>query len=364
MRLLILGHTAFLGRALVEQALQRQHDLTVVGRTRVDRERHQQVEWIDADPEDALFRVGVRTYDAVIDLSPRLSDTTLRSALSLADRTNLYLLVTSTSVYRDFVPVAAQPGSPAPATLDESHPTARHPDGVDENPADFATYGARLARCEQRVAEAVPDRTLIVRPGLLTGPYDCTQRIPRLLSRIRHASGDVLAGGSPDQPVQVLDVRDLAGFLLDRAAAGVPGLLNAVGDTISLGSFMSTAAAALDARCDFVYPGDAFLARHGFEPLSQLPLWVPARGFPAFFRVANTRAKRLGLRPRPLADTLAAAHAWHAPDAQSSDAADLQLPAGGLPTLQTLPLAAERRLLAECRDESRDAAAAPELAVA
>lgn len=336
MRLLVLGHTAFLGRAVVHAAVERNYEVVVLGRSDLDRDRLPEVEWIDAPAEDAGFRLGGRNFEAVVDLSPVTSASTLRTSLSLSDRAPLYVLVTSTSVYRDF----------AQANIDEAYPVSTLPPGTEERPTDFATYGARLALCEQRVAEATSGRCLIVRPGLLAGPYDVTDRMPRLLRRIAEG-GQVLAGGSENQPVQILDVRDLADFILDRAAAGTPGVLNATGDSVPLGQLLTTAAHAIDADASFLFPGDDFLARSGLTPMSQLPLWVPEKGYPGFFRVSSARAKHLGLRPRPMADTFAAAFA----DLQARDAsqAELKLPHASRPPTALLTRAAEQRLIAETK---------------
>lgn len=336
MRLLILGQTAFLGRALIDAAIERGDEVVVAGRTNLDRERLPQIEWIDTTPEDALYRVGGRTFDAVIDLSASLSQRTLGSALALADRTKLYVLLSSTTAYRDF----AIPG------IDETYPTATLPPDLEERASDFATYGGRLALCEQRVAEALPGRALILRPGLLAGPYDCTDRVSRLLRRIA-LGGEMLAGGDAHQPVQILDVRDLASFILYRAEIGAPGLINCTGDSVPLGSAMDVAAAAIDATPDFIYTGDEFLARAGMQPMSQLPLWVPQRGFPGFFRIDSSRSRRLGLKPRHLADTFAAAYAYL--EATDAGDTDLHLPLGSLPNTVHLPRAAEQRLIADSR---------------
>jgi 2'-hydroxyisoflavone reductase len=362
MRLLILGHTAFLGRALLDAACERGHQTTVLGRTApgyarpsfaatnvegTGAARDGGVEFIDGTADDILIRLAGRDFDAVVDLSAGLSMTTLRTALTLAGHVNFYILVSSTSVYRDF----------ATADIDEAYPVSVMPPGVEERLTDFSTYGARLALCEQRVAEALPDRTFICRPGLLTGPYDCTDRVPRVLRRIAEG-GEMFATGDADQPIQLLDVRDLANFLLDRAAAAVPGVVNAVGHPAPAKDLLRAMADAIDAHgTSFAFPGDDALARAGLQPMAQLPLWVPQRGYPGFFRVSAARARRLGLQPRPIADTISATFAHM----QHLDAAGIQLhlPPNSRPASIPLNRSVEAKILSDLRRPAPAPAPAP-----
>lgn len=342
MRLLILGHTAFLGRAIIDAACDRGYSTTVLGRTAPGFVRplpgesgSGSVEVIEGTSEDILIRLAGRDFDAVIDLSAGNSMTTLRTALTLAGHVNFYILVSSTSVYRDFAAV----------DIDESYPVAMMPVGVEERLSDFSTYGARLALCEQRVAEALPDKTFICRPGLLTGPYDCTERVTRVLRRMAEG-GEMFATGEAEQPIQLLDVRDLAGFLLDRAVAAVPGVVNAVGQSAPARDVLRAMADSIDATgTTFVFPGDDALARAGLQPMAQLPLWVPQRGYPGFFRVSGARARRLGLNPRPIADTISAT--WAYQKAMEQQGIHLHLPTGARPAIVPLTRSIELKILSD-----------------
>lgn len=350
MKLLILGPTALAGRAILDLAVHSGHELTVYNRTNLDRQRYSEVEWVDASAIDSLDRITGRPYDCVLDLSAGLPDVTLRNALLLSGRTPFYILLSSLSVYRDF----------AAPNIDESYPTAEVPSHLASAPlslSDFSTYGARLSLCERRVAEVFPRRAAVVRAGLLTGPFDTSDRLPRLIRRVAGAtSGEkILVGSNPDQPLQLLDTRDLAAFILALAASKVPGAYNAAGDTTTLANALHHLATATNSPAEFAYLPDDQLARAGLMPMSQLPLWVPERGYPGFFRVSSAEARRHGLTPRPLIDTFAAASAFLADHDRRN--ATVHIPAGARVPLTALPRAAESRLLETPRQSVSSSAA-------
>lgn len=351
MKLLVLGNTTFLGRAIIEQALAQGHQITVLNRTAIDRHRLTQVEWIDGTSESHLERISGRGYDAVIDLSAGTSNSTLRTALALADRVGHYTLVSSISVYRDF----------GQTNMDETYPVAQLPAGTSERIDDFGTYGARMALCEQRLVEAMLERAFIIRVGLLAGPYDSTDRMPRLIRRIAQG-GDVLLGSSPMQPVQLLDVRDLATFLVHRAEQQVPGLLNAAGPDTTLSEVAESIATLAGVKPNFYYASDDYLARQGLQPLSQLPLWLPQKTYPGFFQLECRRAKAAGLLARPLTQTLADTLAYIRE--QDTAAASLQIHTSAKPPTSTLPRGAEQRLIDDYKKLSNGKHSAPVQAVA
>jgi 2'-hydroxyisoflavone reductase len=339
-RILILGHTAFLGRALLHEAAARGDDVTLLTRSRVDRHLFPTVEFVDGSAPDDLSRIGGRSFEAILDLSAGSPNNTLHTALALADRCEQYTLVSSISVYRDF----------ARSGMDEASAVAVMPEGSDaDDLTDHATLGARLASCELRLAEVCPEKAMIVRPGLLAGPFDPTERLPRLIRRVE-GGGEVLAGSDPDQPVQLLDVRDLAGFLLSCAAARATGLVNAVGGVTTLRDLCETVADVTHAGAEFYFAPDHHLARAGLEPMNHLPFWVPQAGYPGYFRVSGARAASMGLFPRPLADTVrdAVQHVRHA----AASGTSLHLPPKSLPMTTTLPRAAEQRIIDEYKRQS------------
>lgn len=353
MKLLILGPTAHLGRGLLDLAVQSGHDVTVFNRTHVDRGRLPLVEWIDASPLDGLDPIAGRHFDAVVDLSAGFPSATLRNTLLLADRVGSYVLVSSVSAYRDF----------ATAPIDEAYPTAAPPP-PEADPTDFASYGGRMAECERRAAEVLGRRLTLIRAGLLAGPYDLSDRLPRLIRRVMNAEAGqrILVGASPDQPVQILDIRDLADFILHLIAHDQRGLFNAVGDTCPLGGVLAQLSAAVTANgfggigATFAYLPDDQLARAGLQPMSQLPLWVPERGYPGFFRVSNARARAAGLTQRPLLDTFAAAASYLAD--QSRRGQQFHVPPAAKPPLTPMPAGAESKLLGDSPTHALTASAA------
>ena len=342
MKLLILGPTAHFGRGLLDIAVQAGHDVTVFNRTYLDRQRFPLVEWIDGSPAESLDRIAGRRFDAAVDLSGGSPDATLRNALMLSDRVGHYTLISSISVYRDFFAVG----------IDEGYATFESAPATNDL-CDFSTYGARMAQCERRAAEVLGRRLTLIRAGLLGGPYDLSERLPRLIRRVMQAEAGqrILVGSSPEQPVQILDIRDLADFVLGLIVRDVRGVYNAVGDTLPLSSVLEQLSTAVSSEglggmgAEFAYLPDDQLARAGIEPMSQLPLWVPERGYPGFFRVSSARARSAGLASRSLLDTFSAAAAYLADHARRGGAIHM-VPAARLP-LATLPGPAEAKLLGE-----------------
>jgi 2'-hydroxyisoflavone reductase len=336
MKLLIIGPTALAGRALLDLASQSGHEVTVLNRTSLDRRRFPLVEWIDASAMESLDRVSGMSFDCVFDLSGGLPEVSLRNALLLEGRSVFYVMLSSISVYRDFARVG----------LDEAYPTAEVASHVvDLKLGDFSTYGARLALCERRIAEVFPRRAAVVRAGLLAGPYDVSDRVPRLIRRVASsvAGEKILVGSDPNQPVQLLDTRDLAALMLELASTRQSGVYNAVGDATALGQVLAHLATATGREPEFTYLDDAVLARAGIMPMSQLPLWVPERGYPGFFRVSSEEARRAGLAPRPLIDTFAAAQAFL--EDLDRRKITVHIPAAARLPVQAIPRGAEARLI-------------------
>jgi nucleoside-diphosphate-sugar epimerase len=289
MRILVLGGSVFLGRHFVEAAIERGHRVTVFNRGRASAVAPPGAERLIGDRTGSLVELEGRRWDAVLDTSGYLPSVVRASADALALAVETYLFVSSISAYADFVP-----------GMDESAALA---EPVGSEPDD---YGALKTLCEREVHEALPGRALVIRPGLIVGPLDPTDRFTYWVRRMTRG-GEVLAPGAPSRPVQLIDVRDLAEWLVRMIEEGVTGTFNATGPE---GRLTFEAMLECCGTGHITWVPDAFLLEHGVEPFSDLPLWLPADVASGFFGVDSSSAIDRGLRFRPLAETARDTHAW------------------------------------------------------
>ena len=318
MKLLVLGGTAFLGRHVVAEALTRGYHVTTFNRGQSGP---------DADGVEALHgdrtsrgdleQLRSHTFDAVVDTSgfdPR----TVRSGLDVLADVGHYTFVSSISVYEDW------PGE----LVNEESPVFDCPS--DAGPG--IEYGAGKAGAEQAVTDALGDRALLVRAGLILGPYENVGRLPWWLRRAARG-GDMLAPGNPDRKMQLIDARDLAAWMLDCAAAGVGGTYNASGPTgnATMGSWLGSCVEVTGGTARLVWANDDLLLTHDVEPWSELPLWAPDTAeYAGIWAASTTRAEAAGLRCRPVADTVADTWTWLRTQPEIDDAPPRGLPAAGI----------------------------------
>jgi len=289
--LLVLGGTLFLGRHLVEAARARGHCVTLLHRGRTNATLFPELEHVLADRDGGLDALRGRRFDVVVDTCGYAPRVVRASAERLAGATDHYTFVSSISVYAE-----PKPG------LDESARVATIPDARDEA-LTGQSYGALKALCEQAVEAAFPGRALHVRPGLLVGPHDPTDRFTWWARRIARG-GEILAPGRPRAPVQLIDVRDLAEWMVRMAESRAAGVFNATGPRVplTLGGVLDTCRAVAGGDARFTWVDEAFLAEHGVQPWTELPLWVRSEDA-GFLQVDGTRAHRAGLGFRPLQAT-------------------------------------------------------------
>lgn len=326
MKLLVLGGTVFLGRYLVQLALGRGHEVTLFNRGQTNPGLFPTAEEIHGDRTNGLDALAGREWDAVIDTSGYVPRVVQMATEYLAPRCPHYTFVSSNSVYRSL----ARPG----ATEDEPVGTLDDP-SVEEVTGD--SYGPLKALCEDAVRHALPGGSLIVRPGLIVGPDDPTDRFTYWPVRVAQG-GEVLAPVAPHIPVQVIDVRDLASWTLDLVERRVTGTFHATGlpGAVALGTVLdaSRTISASDAR--FTWVDEPFLIERKVQPWSDLPLWVgSAPEMAGFQSVDVSRAVASGLRFRTIEETIRDTLAWHA-----------TRPAGA-PLRAGLTAERERQLLAE-----------------
>ena len=289
MRLLILGGTKFLGRAIAESALARGHDLTLFTRGRTNPELFPEAEHLHGDRAEDLSALEGRRWEAVVDTSGYVPHVVRASAELLSPATEHYTFVSSISVYPEFAEV-----------VHEETPLVELADGqpADKLMPDFANYGALKALCEREVVEAYAGRALTVRAGLIVGPHDGTGRFTYWPHRIARG-GEVLAPGPPERPVQFVDVRDLAEWIVDASEQRLTGAFNATSEPYAFADVVAGA--------DVTWVDDGFLLEREVGEWMELPLWIAhTPGQERFHEVATTKAHACGLRHRPLAETSAA----------------------------------------------------------
>lgn len=294
MKLLVLGGTVFLGRHVIEAALSRGHEVTMLNRGLHGTPALPQVERLQGDRDGDLSALEGRRFDAVIDTCGYTPAQLQASARALEASRPHYVFVSSISVYREFAPHRP---------YDERAALAEGADG----------YGALKARAEEAIEHAFPKRVAHVRPGLIVGPHDPTGRFTYWPRRVA-AGGDILAPGRPQRPVQLIDARDLAQWCVHLAESRIAGVFNATGPAAPLAMETLLHAcrrvAASDAR--FCWMTDAALLAQGVTPWTGLPLWIPENdaGFGGMLLADTRRAVAAGLSFRPLDDTIRATLEW------------------------------------------------------
>jgi len=291
MRLLILGGSQFLGRAIATHACGAGHDMTCAARglagpiasgARFVR--------IDRDAPDGLEPLTGEAFDAVVDVSRHPGQ--VRRAVAALKRPSVHWTFVSTvSVYAD---------NRTPGQRADTAPL-RPPTAAEIEVSTDETYGAAKVACEQ----AVGDDAFICRAGLIVGPEDPTGRFTYWPARLARG-GDVLAPGTPDDAVQFIDVRDLAQWIVRAAGAGLTGIYDGIGPTHTRGALLSECAAALGSSCTFTWVDRAFLEQHDVRRWAgprSLPLWLPLPDYAGFATRDTTPARKAGLNVRAVSET-------------------------------------------------------------
>jgi len=298
MRLLILGGTQFLGRAIAARAFAMGHDVTCaargitgtvpsgVGFIRVDR-----------NEPDGLAPLAGREFDAVVDVS-RHPGQVRRAVAALKQHVGHWSFISTVSVYADNrTPGQRADTAPlrAPIALEIEHSTEE-------------TYGAAKVACEQAIGED----GFICRAGLIAGPEDPTGRFTYWPTRLDRG-GEVLVAGTPDDAFQFIDVRDLARWIVHAAQTRLAGCFDAIGPSYTRGRFLAECAEALGSSCTFTWVDRAFLENQDIRRWSgprSLPLWLPLPEFAGFNTRDTSPARDCGLTVRTLSGTARDTLAW------------------------------------------------------
>ncbi|MFN0010580.1 MAG: NAD-dependent epimerase/dehydratase family protein [Phycisphaerales bacterium] len=311
LNILILGGTSLTGPQMVAYARTRGHKVTVFNRGRTEKRKGSvgdDVERLlgDRDPakgEGLKALEGDRTWDVVIDTSGYYPRIARASAELLAKRTKQYIFISTISVYKDGMPV----GSDETATL------ATMPDPTSEDMAGGKYYGALKVLCENVVQEVYGKNACIVRPGLIVGPGDDTDRFTYWPVRVAKG-GEVLAPNTPADPIQYIDCRDLGEWCIRLAESGTGGVFNAAGPVpgISIGTLLDACKKASGSDATFTWVPSEFLAEKQVAPWGDMPVWVPPGDADSagMSTTKSGRAVAKGLTFRPVEQTVKDILAW------------------------------------------------------
>jgi 2'-hydroxyisoflavone reductase len=313
MDLLILGGTRFLGRYLVEAAQEEGHGVTLFNRGLSGPDLFPEVETIKGDRDGDLSALRGRRWDAVIDTCGYVPRVVRASAGLLAEAVDHYTFVSSISVYSDDIG----------AGTDESAPVEELEDPTVEE-VTGETYGGLKALCERAAEEEMPGRVLSVRPGLISGPHDPTDRFTYWPRRVADG-GEVLAPDRPELQVQFIDVRDLAAWMVRMSAEQQTGTYNATGPDYELrmGKLLEECEAVSDGEAQIIWVSEEFLEESGVEPFTEMPLWVP-REYAGMQAVDCGRAIAAGLTFRPVSQTVRDVLEWDSTRVEADLAAGLK----------------------------------------
>ncbi|MQS11160.1 NAD-dependent epimerase/dehydratase family protein [Streptomyces kaniharaensis] len=298
MRLLLLGGTKFVGRAVAEEAVARGWEVTALNRGTQPAPEGVTVLRGDRTAEGGLAALATGEWDAVVDTWSWAPAAVRDSARLLRDRVGHYAYVSSCSVY-------AYPKAPA---ADESARVVEgSPDAVGEVPYAEAKRGAELA-----LEAEFGGRALLARAGLIIGPYENIGRLPWWLSRIARG-GPVLAPGPRDLPLQYVDARDLARWMLDATTARLGGAYNVVSPAghATTESLLEACVRATGSDAELCWTDPERIVAAGVEPWTELPIWVaPGELYDYLHNTSVARAVADGLRCRPVTETVEDTWAW------------------------------------------------------
>lgn len=298
MNLLILGGTGFIGPHMVREALRRGHSVTLFNRGRTNNELFPDLETITGDRAGDLEGLHGREWDAVIDNSGYMPQHVKRSAEALSDTVGHYLFISSISAYASFR-----------AANNEDSPLAE----LDIVPDEFSwdNYGALKVLSERWGADVIgDDRYTVLRPTYICGPGDHTDRFTWWPVRASKG-GEMLWPGSPSHPLQIIDVRDLATFVVDCVEQKITGTYNTVTPvgSYTFGNLLEDAVAVNAVPVSPVWVDDEFIAANDAGGL--LPIWHPLSGdYASVSSVSGARARAAGLQNRPIRETIRDLMSW------------------------------------------------------
>lgn len=308
LRILILGGTGFTGPFQVRYAINRGHKVTVFNRGRTHPgELPKEAEQLLGDRNGKLDALKGKTWDVVIDNPATLPIWVRDAAEILKGNAERYVYISSTAVYAD----TSKQGT------DETAPLAKYTgaDAMKETSAtmrasNFSLFGPLKAQSEAEAEKWFPGKTLIIRPGYIVGPGDESDRFTYWPVRVERG-GEVLAPGSPSDPMQIIDARDLAEWTIRMVEQGTVGAFNATGPKtrLSMGRMLNDMKKTTNSDARFTWVNDDFLKAQ--KMIDEFPIWTSTKGSEILYLTTNiNKALKHGLTFRPLSDTTKATLEW------------------------------------------------------
>ncbi|UNP79488.1 SDR family oxidoreductase [Bacillus mycoides] len=314
MKILILGGTRFLGRAFVEEALNRGHEVTLFNRG-TNKEIFPDVEQLIGDRNDDVSSLENRKWDMVIDTCGFSPHHIRNVGEVLKDNIKHYTFISSLSVYKDWIPhhikedykLLPEPPSDKVKAVENG----------EISPYEY--YGALKVLCEKEAENYWPGRVLHVRAGLLSGMFDYTDRLPYWIQRVAKG-GKVLVPGRKDRPVQFVDIKDVASFGLNMAENNKVGTFNVTGpkDELTMEELLNMSKKVTNSDAAFVWVDESFMHENKVQPWTEMPLWLPETfslegetdPWKGGFSINIESAVKEGLTFRRLEDTVTDVYAW------------------------------------------------------
>lgn len=317
MKILVLGGTKFVGRHIVEAAVAKGHDVTRFNRGKTNPSHQQGVTHLIGDRKQDTSALQGGQWDVVIDACGYTKRDVLNTTRALQGRVKHYVFISTISVYASFATAneEASPLSPLDAL-----------DDPDTEVVDGKTYGPLKVLCEDIVENAFPSHCTLIRPGLVAGPHDPTDRFTYWVARVARG-GKMIAPNNPQDPVQYIDARDLAAFTLLCAEQRLQGAYNVVAPSLSIGELLQTCKSVCGSDAQFVWLSAEQLKAHEVKEWQDMPLWVdPSGDTQAIASTRNDKAVKAGLTFTALNRTVQDTLAWH----QSRPMAEQQAMKAGL----------------------------------
>lgn len=309
MKILIIGGTKFLGRHLITAALESDHEVTLFNRGKHSSESFESVEQIHGDRNSDLDRLSGRKWDAVIDTCGYLSQSVKASAEALKDAANQYVFISSISAYGDFSEPDFDETAPVAELSEEQQKRAGaiDPQGELTGPILGEMYGALKVLCEREAETAMPGKVLQVRSGLIVGSFDPTDRFTYWVMRVARG-GEVLAPGTPNRYVQMIDARDLSAWIIKMVERNETGIFNVTGNPfeLTMRAMLEEIKITSGSDAEFTWTSEDFLNQENVGAWGEMPLYLPesSEEMKGFLSANVDKALQAGLEFRPLRETI------------------------------------------------------------